>query len=155
MFDWLKTLLTPPKPTGPPRRLRLFEPAEATLSRDGVSADEGGWRIDANAPRTVSLFEVAQPGVDRCVLTYRAQLKTAGVSGRVYLEMWCRFPGPGEFFSKGFDQALSGTTDWVVREIPFYLKKGQQPDLIKLNLAVEGAGTVWVREIELLTTPLA
>jgi hypothetical protein len=68
--------------------------------------------------------------------------------------MWCRLPGRGEFFSKGLQQAVSGTANWSHYEIPFYLKKGQKPDLIKLNLAVEGAGTVWLRNIELLRTRL-
>jgi hypothetical protein len=40
-------------------------------------------------------------------------------------------------------------------EIPFYLKKGQRPDLIKLNLAIEGSGKVWIRDVELLKTPLS
>ena len=68
--------------------------------------------------------------------------------------MWCRLPGHGEFFSKGLHQAISGTTDWGSYEIPFYLKKGQQPDLIKLNLAIEGKGKVWIKDLELLATPL-
>ena len=63
-------------------------------------------------------------------------------------------PGHGEFFSKGLDQAAKGTTDWASYEIPFYLKKGQRPDLIKLNLVVEGRGKVWLRDVQLLKTPL-
>jgi len=31
---------------------------------------------------------------------------------------------------------------------------GQRPDLIKLNLAVEGAGTAWIRDVEVLQTQL-
>jgi hypothetical protein len=69
--------------------------------------------------------------------------------------MWCRLPGRGEFFCKGIHQAVSGTANWARYEIPFYLKSGQKPDLIKLNLAVQGTGTVWLRSIELLKTPLA
>ncbi len=66
--------------------------------------------------------------------------------------MWCKFEGKGEYFSKGFNQALSGTNDWVTREIPFFLKKGQRPDAVKLNIVIEGKGKVWVRDIELLKT---
>ncbi len=46
-------------------------------------------------------------------------------------------------------------TDWSSHEVPFYLKKGQRPDLIKLNVVFEGGGTVWIRALELLQTPLA
>ena len=82
------------------------------------------------------------------------QMKTMNVQGRMYLEMWCRLPGRGEFFSKGLNQTVKGTTDWASYEIPFYLKKGQQPDLVKLNVAAEGDGTLWIKDIELLQTPL-
>ena len=73
----------------------------------------------------------------------------------MFLELWCRVPGRGEFFSKGLHDKLRGTTDWSSHEIPFLLKEGQRPDLVKLNLAFEGAGTAWIRDVELLRTPLA
>ena len=81
-------------------------------------------------------------------------MKTEGLAGRAFLEMWCRLPGGGEFFSKGLNQAITGTTDWASYEIPFYLKKGQRPDLIKLNLVIEGRGKVSMKDVELLKTPL-
>ena len=90
----------------------------------------------------------------QCLLTYRAKLKAEAISGRAYLEMWCRVPGRGEFFSKGFHQAIKGTADWASCEIPFYLRKGQRCDLVKLNLMVEGGGKVWVKDVELLKTPV-
>ena len=88
------------------------------------------------------------------MLTYRAKLKTQNFSGRAYLEMWCRLPGRGEFFSKGLQHPVTGTNDWASYETPFYLKKGQKPDLIKLNIVVEGKGELWMKEVELLQTPL-
>jgi hypothetical protein len=69
--------------------------------------------------------------------------------------MWCRFPGRGEFFSKGLHHAVKGTTDWVSCETPFRLKKGQRPDLLKLNLVVEGRGKVGIKDVQLLRTPLS
>ncbi len=116
--------------------------------------DEGGWRIDARQGGTVRLFEIPDPGVESCLLTYRAELKTAGLEGGAYLEMWCRLPGRGEFFSKGLHDKVRGTGDWSSHEAPFLLKRRQRPDLIKLNLALEGGGTVWIRNVELLATPL-
>jgi len=154
VLSWLRSLFKPPAPAGPSRRLRAFGASDQPIAQDGVTIDPEGWRIDARAPRTVRLFEVSEPGVERCILGYRARVKTATVRGRAYLEMWCRFPGRGEFFSKGFDQAVSGTTEWTSHEIPFYLKAGQRPDLVKLNLVVEGEGTVWLSDVELLETPL-
>ena len=76
------------------------------------------------------------------------------MQGKAYLEMWCRLPGGREFFSKGFQNAVKGTNEWGTYEIPFYLKEGQKPDLIKLNITIEGTGKIWIKEIELLKTPL-
>jgi hypothetical protein len=93
--------------------------------------------------------------VEHCLLTYRAELKAEDLQGRGFLEMWCRLPGRGEFFSKGYKQAVSGTVDSARYEIPFFLERDHRPDLIKLNVVVEGPGTVWLRNVELLKTPLA
>ena len=81
-------------------------------------------------------------------------MKTEGLTGRAFLEMWCRLPGRGEFFSKGLKQAITGTTDWASYEIPFYLERGQRPDLIKLGLVIEGRGKVSIKDVELLKAPL-
>jgi hypothetical protein len=140
-------------PTKVPRLVRAFGSDEPTLSRDGITVDGKGWRIEAAEDQVVRLFELADPGVGNCVLTYRAALRCEDLQGRAYLEMWCRLPGRGEFFSKGIFQAVKRTTGWSSYEIPFRLKKGQRPDLIKLNLVIEGQGTVWIRSVELLEMP--
>ncbi|MGH7774299.1 MAG: hypothetical protein ACREQA_18900 [Candidatus Binatia bacterium] len=155
MFGWLKSFFKKqPEPVGPPKLIRAFSTSSQPITQDGVSVDQNGWRIDSRDKRTVRLFEVPQPGIELCMVTYRARMKTANVQGGTYLEMWCRFPRQGEFFSKGLHHSVKGTTDWASCETPFYLMKGQIPDLIKLNLVCEGAGTVWIKEVELLQTPL-
>ena len=154
MLDWLRSLFKQPEPAGPPQRLRAFTSADRPITQDGIAVEGNGWRIESREKRTVRLFEVPDPGVEQCILTYRVQMKTESIQGGAYLEMWCRFPGRGEFFSRGFHHKVTGTTGWASYETPFYLKKGQRPDLIKLNLAVEGAGTAWIRDVEILQTPL-
>lgn len=154
MFDWIKSMVNPPQPAGPPQPLRSFDSGDAIINQDSVSLEADVLAVEVAAEDSIRLFEVHEPKVDNCVLTYRSELKTEEASGRVFLEMWCRFPGRGEFFSKGFDQAVKGTNDWSYHEIPFYLKTEQTPDLIKLNLATEGKAKVWMRNIELLYTPL-
>jgi len=154
MFNWLKSLFKPPEPAGPPQKIRDFSSSEKPITSSGVTVDQDGWRIEFHERQSVPLFEVPDPGIEQCMLTYRAQIKTENLQERAYLEMWCRLPGRGEFFSKGFHQAVKGTTDWASYEVPFYLKKGQSPDLIKLNVAAEGQGTLWIKNIELLQTPL-
>jgi hypothetical protein len=154
MLGRLFSLFRTPQPAGPPKLLKSFTPAEQTIARQGVTAAQGQWAIEAAETVTVCLYEVPNPGVEQCVVNYRAELRTEDVKGRAFLEMWCRLPGRGEFFSKGFTNAVKGTCEWASYEIPFYLKAGQKPDLIRLNLVIEGGGKVWLRRLELLTTPL-
>jgi hypothetical protein len=127
--------------------LKSFGPSDKPISQDDITKDQGGWRIEAKERRTVRLFEIANPGIEECQVIYQAKLKTEKQKGKAYLEMWCRFPGKGEFFSKGIMNPVSGTTDWASYETPFFLKKGERPDLIKLNVVLEDAGTLWIKEI--------
>ena len=154
MFERLRSLLGQPKPAGPPQTLRSFSAADKPIAGSELAVDEGGWRVESRENQTVRLFEVSDLDLEKCLLTYRARLKAADLRGRAYLEMWCRLPGRGEFFSKGIHDGVSGTMDWGSYEVPFRLAQGQRPDLIKLNAAVEGAGTVWIKDVELLQTPL-
>lgn len=154
MLEWLKSMFGAPRPSGPTETIRAFRTSDATLSRDRVTVSGEGWLVDSKAEQTIRLFEIQDPQVEQCLLTYRAKMKTDSLAGGAYLEMWCRLPGRGEFFSKGLHQKASGTTDWASYEIPFSLKKGQQPDLIKLNLVVGGKGKVWLKDVQLLRTPV-
>ena len=155
MWNWLKSLFSPPEPAGPPQTFRVFALDEGTITTDGVMAEGDSLRIDVAEAQTIRLFEMREPKVECSMITYRAEIRSENLGGRAFLEIWCCFPGRGEFFSKGLNHTVTGTTEWAWYEIPFYLKKGQQPDLIKLNLAVEGTGTVWMKNIILLKTPLA
>ncbi len=87
-------------------------------------------------------------------LIYRARMRSEGLRGKAYLEMWCVFPGQGEFFSRALQSPLSGTNDWTSQETPFFLKKGQDPSRVKLNLVIEGEGTVWLDQVVLAKAPL-
>jgi len=134
---------------------------EGVITGTGVSLDSavssdgsGSLRVEATAPVTVRLFELEDIDVESAQLVYQARLRTENVQGRAYLEMWCAFAGAGEFFSRGLQSPLSGTNDWVTEETPFFLKKGENPDRVKLNLVIEGTGTVWIDDIRLLTRPL-
>ena len=120
-----------------------------------VSSDgNGSLRIVAKEPTIVRLFEVDDIDVDDARLIYQARVRTKDVEGQVYLEMWCHFPGKGEFFSRGLDSPLTGTTNWVTLQIPFFLKKGEKPDYVKLNIVINGTGTVWIDDARLLKAPL-
>ena len=138
--------------------LKMFRTADPVISKDLV-VDRDAWLAKCDQAQTFRLFEVPEPGVEDCTVLYRAELKTEALTGRAYLEMWCRLPGRGEFFSKGLNQTVTGSHDWVSCAIPFFLKKGERPDLIRLNLVVQPvgwlfkkavSGTVWIRDVELV-----
>jgi PEGA domain/HEAT repeats len=133
---------------------RRFAVTDKLITKDGVSVDKDAWRIEAKGDRTVRLFEIPNPGMEGCRVIYRAKMKTENLEGRAYLEMWCRMPDGGEYFSKGLQSPVTGTTDWASYETPFFLKKGQRPDLIKLNVVVEGKGALWIKDVELGNAPL-
>ncbi len=105
--SWLQSLFKPPLPVRPPETIRVFTTADATITADGIAVEEDGWCIDALQSRTVRLFEVPDPGAEQCLITYRAKMKSHAVTGRAFLEMWCRFGSRGEFFSKGFQQSAT------------------------------------------------
>ncbi len=148
--------------SGPEELLKVIalDGTETLISRSGVSVDadsadgNGSLRLETDRTRSFELFEVTDVGVENARLIYRAKVKSDDLSGKAYLEMWVRLPGKGEFFSRGLNQPLFGTNNWVTREIPFFLKKGEKPDLIRLNMVVEGKGTVWIDDIRLLKGPL-
>ena len=119
---------------------------DKAISSDG----NGSLRVDANQPVTIHLFETGDINIENARLIYQAKVSTRNIQGQVYLEMWCHFPGKGEFFSKGLMNPLTGTTDWTTLETPFLLRIGENPDNIKLNLVITGTGTVWIDDIQLL-----
>ena len=153
MLKWFRSLFKGPEPAGPPQTVRAFRTSDPPITKEGVLIDQDGWLIDSREDHTVSLFEVPT-GAEQCMLTFKAKLKSDNLQGRAFLELWCRVPGLGEFFSKGLNKAVRATTDWASYEIPFFLKKGQKADLVKLNLVVEGIGKTWIKDVELLKTPL-
>jgi hypothetical protein len=121
-----------------------------------ISADgKGSLRVDANQQMTVPLFEVTDVSIENATLLYQASLQTQSLDGKAFLEMWVRIPVKGEFFSRGLDRPVTGTMSWMTAATPFFLQAGQKPDLIRLNLVVQGKGRVWIDDVRLMRQPLA
>ena len=134
---------------------------EGIMTQSGVQFDKevssdgnGSLKIIATEPTVVRLFELGDIDIENARLIYQAKVRAEGVEGQVFLEMWCHFPGKGEFFSRGLQTPLTGTTNWTAEEIPFFLKKGENPDNVKLNLVINGKGTAWIDDIRVLKGPL-
>lgn len=143
--------------------LKMFpvDSLEGIITQSGVEIDKavssdgnGSLKITATEPTVVRLFEVGDIDVENARLIYKAKVRTEGIDGKVYLEMWCNLPGKGVFFSRGLQTPLTGTTNWTTEETPFFLKKGENPDNVKLNLITDGKGTAWIDDIRLMKGPL-
>ncbi len=132
----------------------LIAKTDVEIDKEVTSDGNGSLRINASQPTTVRLYETGDIDVEDARLTYQAKVRTDGVEGKVYLEMWCQFTGKGEFFSRDLASPVGGTTDWSTEETPFFLKKGENPDNVKLNVVIEGTGTVWIDDIHLFKGPL-
>lgn len=126
--------------------------SELDLSRaDGLGTvittnGQGEVRIQVKGPSIVCLGVIENPKVEQGILIYKAEVKAVGLKGTALLEMWCDFPGKGEFFSRGVKQSVSGDQDWKTISTPFILKKGQKPSRVMLSIMVQGQGEVWVRK---------
>ena len=151
------------KPTQKVVELKRFpaDTMEGIITQSGVEIDKtvssdgnGSLKITATKPTVVRLFEIGNIDAENARLIYQAKVRTEGVDGKVYLEMWCHFPGKGEFFSRGLQTPLTGTTNWTTEETPFFLEKDEKPDNVKLNLVIDGKGTAWIDDIRLLKGPL-
>jgi len=132
---------------------------EGIITKSAVQMDEkitsdgnGSLRITTNKPITVRLYETGDIDIENARLIYQAKLRTEGVEGEVYIEMRCHFPEKGEFFSRALQSPLSGSNEWTLQETPFFLKKSENPDNVKINLVVNGKGTVWIDDIRLMKT---
>ena len=126
------------------------------ITQSGVEADKnisddgnGSVRIETTKPIVVQLYSVDDVNVDDTQIVYEANVKSEDLKGQAYLEMWCVFRNKGEYFSRGFDSVISGTSDWKTIRTVFNLNKGEIPDQIKLNVVVNGVGTIWIDDIHL------
>src|SRR5438067_1843652 len=151
MTDWTRWLGPAASAASAAEPIRTFQLTDPVVDTERVQVDGDAWRIEAGEQpflarllhrqgQSIRMFEIPEPGRDGCLLIYRAQMRTEDVRGRAYLEMWCRFPNRREYFSKGlgFDQVVTGTAGWTACETPFVLQPAERPDLVRLNVVMEG-----------------
>lgn len=119
------------------------------LDKTNSSDGKGSIKIEANTPVVIPLYIVNDIQVDDTQIIYEAKVKSESLNGQALLEMWCVFKDKGEFYSRGFDSVISGTSDWRMIRTVFNLQKGEMPDQIKLNIIINGVGTVWIDDIHL------
>jgi hypothetical protein len=127
----------------------LVDTVGVTLDTEFSADGNGAFKLKTDQPRTFRLYETGDIDVEGARLLYSAKVRTENVEGYAYIELWCRFPGKGEFFSRALQARLKGNNDWVIQETPFFLKEGENPDNVRLNMVINGSGIVWVDDIKL------
>lgn len=136
---------------------------QGLVQQDGelsIDAEEsvdgrGSLHVDAAEERIVRLYEILDPDVEGGRVIWTAHLKCIGIFGGAFLEMWLRFPGEGEFFSRGLDSQVGRVTDWTESQTAFLIPEGKRPDRIRLNLVVGSGGHVWVDSMRVTAHPVA
>jgi serine/threonine protein kinase len=158
-------LATPPAAS---RTRRFAPPKDTPITQDGVTATADGWKIENTdfQRRTVRLFEVRDLDVKDCRLVFRLQMKTETNEKLENRQIFTRLEtafrpkmviekGPtGETVTADSWSALArrGNTSWAQEEAT--TKCLSQPEVIALHLLVEGIGTVWIKDVELVAIPL-
>jgi hypothetical protein len=133
----------------------LLTQSDITLDKNLSADGNGSIKFESkDSKKILRLFEFEDVQKDNILLSYSAKLRSENLHGKAYLEMWCDIPGRGEFFSRSIEQPVTGSTEWTNISTPFRLEPGQVPANIKLNLIVEGTGTVWIDDIKLLASSL-
>lgn len=120
-----------------------------TFDKECSFDGKGSLAITTEKPVIVNLYETGDIDIEDTTLFYRASIKTEEVENGAYLMMLLSFKGKGEFFSKGLDNIKTGTNDWSMMQIPFFLKKGENPDNVKIQIVINGKGKVWIDNVEL------
>ncbi len=120
---------------------------DPAFSADG----KGSLKITVDQPTTVRLYEVAAPGATGAKYIYQAKVNLKDCLGDAYLQMVIHFPNGGEINAY---QNTKGPGAWIPMETFGIVQEGQKPDIVKLNLVVQGSGSVWVDDVHLIQAPL-
>ena len=113
----------------------------------------GSIRVSTKWPTTICLGQISGLSIENTRLVYQAKVKSEGLDGTAFLEMWCKV-GSGQYFSRGLTSTVSGTEDWQTISTAFSLNEGQKARMVTLNLVINGLGMVWVDDIQLVKKPL-
>jgi hypothetical protein len=145
-----------------PRRL-LLSLACFALWAAPMSAERVVQTIEIDPQRTVAdeggltraLARLDAPGVGAPAYLVRGRVRTDGVVGIGYLELWSDLGAKGRFFSRtlgsaGPMQNLAGTQDWRAFALPFMLGDAPAPEALELNVVLPGRGEVFVDGVELV-----
>jgi hypothetical protein len=132
---------------------KVITRSNVQMDKQITSDGKGSLKVTSTGFNVVRLFETGDLDVENTRLIYTARLRTEDFEGQVFLGMECHFEGRGDFFSRDVMSPLTGTTEWTTEEVEFYLRKGENPDNVKLSLIMNGKGTAWIDDVRLSKAP--
>lgn len=106
-------------------------------------------------PLRATLAVFRGPALSTPFWSVRGRVRTEGVAGQGFLEMWSTFPDGRSFFSRTLSpegplRTLEGTQRWRDFTLPFQSEPGHPaPVELTVNIFLPGAGTVEVGPLEL------
>jgi hypothetical protein len=115
------------------------------ITKDG----NGSISIRAREPGTYELINAGDIDIEEAQLVFRAKMMSRTVKGAVYLEIVCNIPGFGRASVEALQYSLSRSHYWVDVEARYPLRKGENPDDVRLNLVFDGTGKAWIDDIRL------
>jgi hypothetical protein len=120
------------------------------------SADGGGsLRAEAGRPRTVRLYELRDPhGLEGRLIVLTARLKSVGMRGGAFPELWIHAEGRNEVQVRNPVAAVGKTRDWTPVRLEYRCERGERPDLLRVNLVLDGIGRAWIDDIRIASEPL-
>ena len=140
-----------PEPAEPYKLIRVFNPANiSTITQDGITVEENGWKIQAYGAKKVLLFEIAEPSSE-CLIMCEAQIKTANLYKPAKLTLSNKNPAGWTIHRH---TGIEGTTAWHTHQVPFHYRKENFPGSILVSIEFESGGVFCLKNVEILQAPI-
>jgi hypothetical protein len=109
-------------------------------------------RLFGDGGPTVQLFKADAREARDSVVTCRAKLRADGPIKGVSLSLLIDLEGEkGQAYGFGKLEPVGG--DWTAREVSATVPEGMAPTAMQAVLSIEGSGTVFVKDVEVLAAP--
>ena len=129
----------------------LLARGDLSIDNDITADGAGSLHIVTTEATVVPLYDAGDLDIEDGYLLCDAHIRLEGLVGEAYLELLCHFAGRGEYFSRGLDHSVEGTTiGWQRTQTGFFLREGENPDGVRVNLVITGPGQVWLDDIRLI-----
>lgn len=101
------------------------------------------------------LYELPSPrGLEGRLIVLTARLKSVGMRGLAFPELWIHAAGRNEVQVRNPVAAVAKTKDWTPVRVEYRCERGERPDLLRVNLVLDGIGRAWIDDIRISSEPL-